>query len=206
MDIRNSGECYTQNIPCNIEAGKIRENARSFSRLNYIHYSGDLRALVHNDELMTASIDLSEDAAYIPLSVEWSNYLSGVLQTNGNPDYIAYSYLDPEGKECCMMIYDLDVDADETPEAGEYPYISITSDDAGYQIEHGVTSDVSVPALAYGSFGNLSDIRNGMGVTQTYTILLFMGFFVVYAVMGLFFSRLNLKRKGEQENEEKKVF
>ena len=57
----------------------------------------------------------------------------------------------------------------------------------GYEILNTTTSFVEVPDVAYASFGTYSDLRSGFSHTETYAVLLFLGFAVCYAaLMGIF--------------------
>lgn len=119
-------------------------------------------------------------------------YFDGVLENLGSTHYAAY-YLDGH----YYLIYDLEV-SDGVPVPGEYPVIDLFYDSTTnlYSRTDSITSTLSFPDIYYGSFGSSSELRTGLGYTETYAILFAIGFSVVFAIIsGVFNTVLNLGRK-----------
>lgn len=125
---------------------------------------------------------------YTTLSTTWEEYFAGVLANIGDTDYVAYSLRDYASSSYSnytdhyILYYDLEVENDSLV-SGSYPYMDIYRDGSyGYVCNEGVNTLSSVPFPAYGSFGKLSDLREGVTHNETYAVLFAIGFAVVYSV------------------------
>lgn len=126
---------------------------------------------------------------YTTMSDAWITYYSGVLANMGDTDYVAYCLRDYANSSYSsytdhfVMYYDLEVENGSLV-AGNYPYMDIyrESNSSGYICNTGTAAFSSVPFPAYGSFGNLSDIREGVTHDETWAVLFAIGFAVVYSV------------------------
>ena len=140
---------------------------------------------------------------YTTMSDTWITYYKGVLANIGDTDYVAYCLRDYTSSSYSsytdhfVMYYDLVVE-DGSLVAGSYPYMDIyrESSSSGYICETGSAAFSSVPFPAYGSFGHLSDIREGVTHDVAYTFLFAVGFTVVYNVCSHIFDNImHLRRR-----------
>lgn len=142
---------------------------------------------------------------YMTFSDVWIEYYSGVLANIGNTDYVAYclrDYADSSDDSYVdhyIMYYDLQIENDSLV-AGAYPYMDIYRENSssGYICETGMAELLTVPFPAYGSFGNLSDIRKGAGHNEVYAILFAVGFATVYSVCTRIFGYVLHMRGGRK--------
>ena len=138
---------------------------------------------------------------YTTLNTTWEDYFAGVLANMGDTEYVAYCLRDYASSSYSsytdhyVLYYDLDVENDSLV-SGSYPYMDIYRDGSyGYICDEGVNTLSSVPFPAYGSFGNLSDLREGVTHNETWTILFAIGFAVVYSVCTRIFDYVRNLRK-----------
>lgn len=139
-----------------------------------------------SDGLLLSTLSLEDEAAavaYTTIPSEWIDYIDGVLQNVGYCDYIAYGYIDSEGLQNYVLVYDLQIENNEIA-AADYPYIRFTHSGS----ETGTISEVDIPYPCYGSFGTLSELREGGGINETYTILFAFGVAVVFGLVTRFFD------------------
>lgn len=138
---------------------------------------------------------------YITLSTTWEDYFSGVLANIGDTEYIAYCLRDYASSSYSnytdhyVLYYDLQIENDSLV-SGTYPYMDIYRDSSysGYICNEGNGMLSSVPFPSYGSFGKLSDIREGVTHNETYAILFAVGFAVVYCVCTRIFDYVRSMR------------
>lgn len=167
---------------------------------------GDIVTL--SSDMLTASVSSSSisDATgfdyYTTMSTQWIDYYKGVLSNLGNPDYVSYCFRDYEESGASFidhytLVYDLDIE-DGSVSSGTYPYIDIYRDSESYEyiIEEGSVSSVVVPDVAYGSFGVLSDIREGGGNHESLALLFaFCVAFVFIIIRDIFGFVMQLGKK-----------
>lgn len=160
---------------------------------------------LYDDELGGVPVVLVDDnsnvAAYASnsgtsyqLPTYYCQYFSGVLANIGDTDYVAfctreYPYNNNYWVEHYRLVYDLTVDSGGLV-GGSYPCIDIYrySDSAAYTVDEGAYTLTDVPYFAYGSFGHLSDLREGVSPNEGSALLFFAGFAVVFCVVSHFFG------------------
>lgn len=125
---------------------------------------------------------------YMPLPTQWYDYFSGIMAQKGNSDYVAYCLRDytntgySDYTDHYKLFYDVAVENDVLV-AGEYPCIDIYRVSGNeYVCDETSMTISSVPFPAYGSFGSLSDLREGVSHNETWAVLFAIGFAVVYSV------------------------
>lgn len=146
----------------------------------------------NSDDVM-ALASYSDYYTYLPTQLE--SYFSGVLDNIGDTDYVAFAYrhylndYNNNYIDYYRLIYDLDIQNGQLV-SGNYPCVTVTKDNNyynGYSQTDETYNLTSVPNFAYGSFGHISDLREGVSHNETWTILFFLGFFAVYVVLrGIF--------------------
>lgn len=152
--------------------------------------SADSEEVIEND---ISSYEIEPADHYTTFPTHVIEYFDGVLQNIGHTEYYAYCYYDfndINGYDVHnYLVYDLVLDGNVIV-PGTYPVIDLMQIHGlnGYTVLETQTSFVMVPDVAYGSFGHLSDLRSGFGHTETYALLFFLGFAVVYAALMNFFS------------------
>ena len=120
----------------------------------------------------------------------------------GDTEYVAYCLRDYTSSayssytDHYVMLYDLEVE-DGSLVSGSYPYMDIyrESSSSGYICETGTAVFSSVPFPAYGSFGNLSDIREGVTHDEMWMVLFAIGFSIAYSVCTRIFDCVRNLRK-----------
>lgn len=145
-----------------------------------------------DDEIATYAT-YSDYYTYLPTQIE--SYFSGVLDNIGDTDYVAFAYrhyyndYNNSYVDYYRLVYNLDIQNDGLV-SGNYPCITVSKDstyNSGYNQTEETYNLTSVPSFAYGSFGHISDLREGVSHNETWTILFFLGFFTVYCVLrGIF--------------------
>ena len=135
----------------------------------------------------------SDYYTYLPTQLE--SYFSGVLDNIGDTEYIAFAYrhyyndYNNNYIDYYRLVYDVDVRNGQLV-SGNYPCITVSKDNNyynGYSQTEETYNLTSVPNFAYGSFGHVSDLREGVSHNETWTALFFLGFFAVYIVLrGIF--------------------
>lgn len=145
-----------------------------------------------SDDVM-ALANYSDYYTYLPTQFE--SYFSGVLDNLGDTEYVAFAYrhylndYNNNYIDYYRLIYDLDIQNGQLV-SGNYPCITVARDNNyynGYSQTDETYNLTSVPNFAYGSFGHISDLREGVSHNETWTILFFLGFFTVYVVLrGIF--------------------
>lgn len=145
-----------------------------------------------SDDVM-ALANYSDYYTYLPTQLE--SYFSGVLDNIGDTDYIAFAYrhyyndYNNNYIDYYRLVYDVNVENDSLV-SGNYPCITVSKEssyNSGYSQTEETYNLTSVPSFAYGSFGHISDLREGVSHNETWTILFFLGFFTVYVVLrGIF--------------------
>ena len=145
-----------------------------------------------SDDVM-ALANYSDYYTYLPTQLE--SYFSGVLDNIGDTDYVAFAYrhyyndYNNNYVDYYRLVYDLDIQNDGLV-SGNYPCITVSKEssyNSGYIQTEETYNLTSVPGFAYGSFGHISDLREGVSHNETWTILFFLGFFAVYVVLrGIF--------------------
>lgn len=140
---------------------------------------------LHQDEVSNYAVN---NDYYTTLNTTWIDYFAGVLANMGDTDYIAYSLRDYDSgdssyTEHYVLVLNVDVENDSLV-AGNYNCMDIyrDSNSKSYICNEHTVNITSVPFPAYGSFGNLSDIRKGVSHNETWAILFAIGFAVVYSV------------------------
>lgn len=138
---------------------------------------------------------------YTTLSTTWEDYFAGVLANMGDTEYVAYCLRDYASSSYSsytdhyVLYYDLEVENDSLV-GGTYPYMDIYRDSSyGYICSEGSGTLSSVPFPSYGSFGNCSDLREGVTHDETWTVLFAIGFAVVYSVCTRIFDYVRNLRK-----------
>lgn len=145
-----------------------------------------------SDDVM-ALANYSDYYTYLPTQLE--SYFSGVLDNIGDTDYIAFAYrhyyndYNNNYIDYYRLVYNLDIQNDGLV-SGNYPCITVSKEssyNSGYSQTEETYNLTSVPSFAYGSFGHISDLREGVSHSEAWTILFFLGFFTVYIVLrGIF--------------------
>ena len=145
------------------------------------------------DDTSTVAAYASNSGSSYQLPTYYCQYFSGVLANIGNTDYVAfctreYPYNNNYWVEHYRLVYDVAVDSDSLV-GGSYPCIDIYrySDSAAYTVDEGAYTLTDVPFFAYGSFGHLSDLREGVSPNEGSALLFFAGFAVVFGVVSHFF-------------------
>ena len=152
---------------------------------------------LYNNELGGVPVGITDDATAVAdyvgdggasyqLSSYYIEYFSGVLANMSDTDYVAFSariYTGSSYVEHNYLVYDLDVSGDSIV-AGTYPSIDIyrSGSNSSYTVSRGTYALTSVPAFAYGSVSPYSDLREGVSHSETWAVLFFLGFTVVYNV------------------------
>lgn len=146
------------------------------------------------DDTSAVAAYVSNSGASYQLPAYYCDYFSGVLANIGNTDYVAfctreYPYNNNYWVEHYRLVYDVTVDSDSLV-GGSYPCIDIYrySDSAAYTVDEGAYTLTDVPYFAYGSFGHLSDLREGVSPNEGSALLFFAGFAVVFGVVSHFFG------------------
>ena len=145
-----------------------------------------------SDDVM-ALANYSDYYTYLPTQLE--SYFSGVLDNIGDTEYVAFAYrhyyndYNNNYIDYYRLIYDVDVQNGQLV-SGNYPCITVSKEssyNSGYIQTEETYNLTSVPSFSYGSFGYISDLREGVSHNETWTILFFLGFFTVYVVLrGIF--------------------
>lgn len=145
-----------------------------------------------SDDVM-ALANYSDYYTYLPTQLE--SYFSGVLDNIGDTEYVAFAYrhyyddYNNNYIDYYRLIYDVEVQNGQLI-SGNYPCITVSKEssyNSGYIQTEETYNLTSVPSFSYGSFGHISDLREGVSHNETWTILFFLGFFTVYCVLrGIF--------------------
>lgn len=151
---------------------------------------GGVPVVIVND-LTVASNDVATVAEYYDyytmLSTTFESYFAGVLDNIGDTEYLAFclrDYADSSYSSYTdhyVLVYDVGVE-DDALVAGSYPAIDIYRSGSEYLVSYADYALTEVPFPAYGSFGTLSDLREGVSHNETGAILFAIGFAVVYSV------------------------
>lgn len=148
--------------------------------------------LVDDNSNVTAYASNSGTSYQLP--TYYCQYFSGVLANIGDTDYVAfctreYPYNNNYWVEHYRLVYDVVVDSGGLV-GGSYPCIDIYrySDSSAYTVDEGAYTLMDVPYFAYGSFGHLSDLREGVSPDEGSALLFFAGFAVVFGVVSHFFG------------------
>lgn len=170
-----------------------------------VYIVDDTEESLYDEELGGVPVVLVDDtsavAAYasnsgtsFQLPTYYRDYFSGVLANIGDVDYVAfctreYPYNNSYWVEHYRLVYDVTVDTDSLV-GGSYPCVDIYrySDSAAYTVDEGAYTLTDVPYFAYGSFGHLSDLREGVSPNEGSALLFFAGFAVVFGVVSHFFG------------------
>lgn len=170
-----------------------------------VYIVDDTEESLYDDELGGVPVVLMDDnsnvAAYASnsgtsyqLPTYYRDYFSGVLANIGDTDYVAfctreYPYGNNYWVEHYRLVYDVVVDSDSLV-GGSYPCVDIYrySDSAAYTVDEGAYTLTDVPYFAYGSFGHLSDLREGVSPNEGSALLFFAGFAVVFGIVSHFFG------------------
>ncbi len=146
------------------------------------------------DDTSNVSAYASNSGTSYQLPTYYCQYFSGVLANIGDTDYVAfctreYPYGNNYWVEHYRLVYDVAVDTDNLV-GGSYPCIDIYrySDSAAYTVDEGAYTLTDVPYFAYGSFGHLSDLREGVSPNEGSALLFFAGFAVVFCVVSHLFG------------------
>lgn len=146
------------------------------------------------DDTSNVSAYASNSGTSYQLPSYYCEYFSGVLANIGSTDYVAfctreYPYNNNYWVEHYRLVYDVSVSAD-TLVGGSYPCIDIYrhSDSSAYTVDESTYSLTDIPYFAYGSFGHLSDLREGVSPNEGSALLFFAGFAVVFGVVSHFFG------------------
>lgn len=146
------------------------------------------------DDTSTVAAYASNSGTSYQLPTYYCQYFSGVLANIGDTDYVAfctreYPYGNNYWVEHYRLVYDVAVDSDSLV-GGSYPCIDIYrySDSAAYTVDEGAYTLTDVPYFAYGSFGHLSDLREGVSPNEGMALLFFAGFAAVFVVVSHFFG------------------
>lgn len=145
-----------------------------------------------SDDVM-ALANYSDYYTYLPTQME--SFFSGVLDNIGDTEYVAFAYrhyvndYNNNYVDYYRLVYDVEVQNGQLV-SGNYPCITVAKDNNyynGYSQTDETYNLTCVPNFAYGSFGHISDLREGVSHNETWTILFFLGFFTVYVVLrGIF--------------------
>ena len=170
-----------------------------------VYIVDDTEESLYDEELGGVPVVLVDDtsavAAYasnsgtsFQLPTYYRDYFSGVLANIGDVDYVAfctreYPYNNSYWVEHYRLVYDVTVDTDRLV-GGSYPCVDIYrySDSAAYTVDEGAYTLTDVLYFAYGSFGHLSDLREGVSPNEGSALLFFAGFAVVFGVVSHFFG------------------
>lgn len=170
-----------------------------------VYIVDDTEESLYDEELGGVPVVLMDDnsnvAAYASnsgtsyqLPTYYCQYFSGVLANIGDTDYVAfctreYPYNNSYWVEHYRLVYDVAVDSGGLV-GGSYPCVDIYrySDSAAYTVDEGAYTLTDVPFFAYGSFGHLSDLREGVSPNEGSALLFFAGFAVVFGVVSHFFG------------------
>lgn len=170
-----------------------------------VYIVDDTEESLYDEELGGVPVVLVDDtsavAAYASnsgtsyqLPTYYRDYFSGVLANLGGVDYVAfctreYPYNNSYWVEHYRLVYDVSVSAD-TLVGGSYPCIDIYrySDSSAYTVDESTYNLTDIPYFAYGSFGHLSDLREGVSPNEGSALLFFAGFAVVFGVVSHFFG------------------
>lgn len=146
------------------------------------------------DDTSNVSAYASNSGTSYQLPTYYRDYFSGVLANIGDTDYVAfctreYPYNNNYWVEHYRLVYDVAVNTDSLV-GGSYPCIDIYrySDSAAYTVDEGAYTLTDVPYFAYGSFGHLSDLREGVSPNEGMALLFFAGFAAVFVVVSHFFG------------------
>lgn len=146
------------------------------------------------DDTSTVAAYASNSGTSYQLPTYYCDYFGGVLANLGDTDYVAfctreYPYNNNYWVEHYRLVYDVTVDSDSLV-GGSYPCIDIYrySDSAAYTVDEGAYALTDIPYFAYGSFGHLSDLREGVSPNEGSALLFFAGFAVVFGVVSHFFG------------------
>lgn len=146
------------------------------------------------DDTSNVSAYASNSGTSYQLPTYYCDYFSGVLANIGDTDYVAfctreYPYGNNYWVEHYRLVYDVAVDSDSLV-GGSYPCLDIYrySDSAAYTVDEGAYTLTDVPYFAFGSFGHLSDLREGVSPNEGSALLFFAGFAVVFGVVSRFFG------------------
>lgn len=146
------------------------------------------------DDTSNVSAYASNSGTSYQLPTYYRDYFSGVLANIGDTDYVAfctreYPYNNSYWVEHYRLVYDVAVDSDSLV-GGSYPCIDIYrySDSAAYTVDESTYALTDIPYFAYGSFGHLSDLREGVSPNEGAALLFFAGFAVVFGVVSHFFG------------------
>lgn len=146
------------------------------------------------DDTSNVSAYASNSGTSYQLPTYYCQYFSGVLANIGDTDYVAfctreYPYGNNYWVEHYRLVYDVAVDSDSFV-GGSYPCIDIYrySDSSAYTVDEGAYTLTDVPFFAYGSFGHLSDLREGVSHNEGSALLFFAGFAVVFGIVSHFFG------------------
>lgn len=170
-----------------------------------VYIVDDTEESLYDEELGGVPVVLVDDtsavAAYASnsgtsyqLPTYYCQYFNGVLANIGDTDYVAfctreYPYGNNYWVEHYRLVYDVAVDSGSLV-GGSYPCVDIYrySDSAAYTVDQGAYTLTDVPYFAYGSFGHLSDLREGVSPNEGATLLFFAGFAVVFGIVSHFFG------------------
>lgn len=146
------------------------------------------------DDTSAVAAYASDSGTSFQLPTYYRDYFSGVLANIGDVDYVAfctreYPYNNSYWVEHYRLVYDVTVDTDSLV-GGSYPCVDIYrySDSAAYTVDEGAYTLTDVPYFAYGSFGHLSDLREGVSPNEGSALLFFAGFAVVFGVVSHLFG------------------
>lgn len=146
------------------------------------------------DDTSNVSAYASNSGTSYQLPTYYCEYFSGVLANIGDTDYVAfctreYPYNNNYWVEHYRLVYDVAVDSDSLV-GGSYPCIDIYrySDSVAYTVDESTYALTDVPYFAYGSFGHLSDLREGVSPNEGSALLFFAGFAVVFGIVSHFFG------------------
>lgn len=208
MDTWFTGAYVSPDMAFHLQPGTFYQSSGQNASLRTCNSGCRLYSMAYSSERISSDLEFitlpeaSGDSYYMPLSPEWSDYLQGILQNLGYTEYVAYSLRDFASDssgtyvDYCILIYDLKIEGERVV-AGDYPCMVFWRPFgvSSYMLYEGYTSEVFVPVPAYGSFGSLSELRNGGGFLETYAILFAIGFAVVYSVAGRIFDNVVRRRK-----------
>lgn len=146
------------------------------------------------DDTSNVSAYASNSGTSYQLPTYYRDYFSGVLANIGDVDYVAFCtrefpYNNSYWVEHYRLVYDVTVDSGGLV-GGSYPCVDIYrySDSSAYTVDESTYSLTDIPFFAYGSFGHLSDLREGVSPNEGSALLFFAGFAVVFGVVSHFFG------------------
>lgn len=142
--------------------------------------------VVITDDVTAVADYVGDGGASYQMSSYYIDYYSGVLANMSDTDYVAFSarvYTGSSYVEHNYLVYDITV-SDGRIVAGTYPSIDIyrAGSNNSYTVSRGTYTLTSVPSFAYGSVSPYSDFREGVSHSETWAVLFFLGFTVVYNV------------------------